>query len=114
MLGIPFGMFRDSEPANEIRWAAMKEVQAVAQAKGIIITEEQMRKQYETICRIPYENKPSTLQDLEAKKKTEIEMFAGSMVRMGKELGIETPVCWVFLQAVRVLEEKNEAAQKRR
>ncbi|MBU3876171.1 2-dehydropantoate 2-reductase [Faecalicatena sp. AGMB00832] len=112
MLGIPFGMFRDCEPANEIRWAAMKEVQAVAQAKGIMITDEQMRKQYETICRIPYGNKPSTLQDLEAKKKTEVEMFAGSMVRMGKELGIDTPVCWVFLQAVKVLEEKNLAALK--
>lgn len=34
LLGIPFGAFRDSEEANEIRWAAMKEVQAVAKAKG--------------------------------------------------------------------------------
>lgn len=107
LLGIPFGAFRDSEEANEIRWAAMKEVQAVAKAKGITITDEQMRKQYETVCRIPYDNKPSTLQDLEAGRKTEIDMFAGSMVRMGKELGIDTPVCWMFLQGIRVLEEKN-------
>lgn len=108
LLGIPFGMFRECEPANEIRWVAMKEVQAVAEAKGIIITEEQMRKQYETICRIPYENKPSTLQDLEAMRKTEIDMFAGSMVRMGRKLGIQTPICWMFLQAIKVLEEKNQ------
>ncbi|MRM88370.1 2-dehydropantoate 2-reductase [Faecalicatena contorta] len=107
LLGIPFGAFRSSEPANEIRWAAMKEVQAVAAAKGIIITEEQMRKQYDTVCRIPYNNKPSTLQDLEAGHKTEIDMFAGGMVRMGKELGIETPVCWMLLQGIKVLEEKN-------
>ena len=33
-------------------------------------------------------------------------MFAGTMVRMGQELGIETPVCWMFLQGIRVLEEK--------
>lgn len=107
LLGIPFGVFRDSEEANEIRWAAMKEVQAVAAAKGIIIEEEQMRKQYDTVCRIPYNNKPSTLQDLEAGRKTEIDMFAGGMVRMGKELGIDTPVCWMFLQGIKVLEEKN-------
>lgn len=107
LLGIPFGAFRDSEEANEIRWAAMKEVQAVAAAKGIIIEEEQMRKQYDTVCRIPYNNKPSTLQDLEAGRKTEIDMFAGGMVRMGKELGIDTPVCWMFLQGIKVLEEKN-------
>lgn len=107
LLGIPFGVFQDSEEANEIRFAAMKEVQAVAREKGIIITDEQMKKQYETICRIPYNNKPSTLQDLEAGRRTEIDMFAGSMVRMGKELGIDTPVCWMFLQGIKVLEEKN-------
>ncbi|PWJ46451.1 ketopantoate reductase family protein [Faecalicatena contorta] len=108
LLGIPFGAYRESEAANEIRWAAMKEVQAVAEAKGIFITDEQMKKQYDAICRIPYENKPSTLQDLEARRKTEVEMFAGSMVEMGKELGIPTPVCWMFLQGIRVLEEKNQ------
>ncbi|HCR81970.1 ketopantoate reductase family protein [Muricomes intestini] len=106
LFGIPFGVYRESRPANEIRWAAMKEVQKVAAAKGITITDEQMKKQHESLCRIPYENRPSTLQDIEAKKKTEVEMFAGTMVRMGQELGIETPVCWMFLQGIRVLEEK--------
>lgn len=108
LLGIPFGGFVKSEAAEAIRWAAMKEVQKVAAAKGIVITEEQMKKQKETIERIPFYNKPSTLQDLEAGRKTEIEMFAGNMVRMGRELGIETPVCWMFLQGIRVLEEKND------
>ena len=60
-----------------------------------------------TVCRIPYDNKPSTLQDLEAGHKTEIDMFAGGMVRMGKELGIETPICWMLLQGIKALEEKN-------
>ncbi len=108
LLGIPFGAFQRSEPANQIRMAAMREVQAVAKAKGIIITDGQMERQYDTIMKIPFGNKPSTLQDLEAGRKTEIDMFAGSMVRMGHELGIETPVCRMFLQAIRVLEEKNE------
>lgn len=108
LLGIPFGFFRDSEAANEIRWAAMKEVQAVAEVKGISITDEQMRRHYDTLCRIPYQNKPSTLQDLEAGRKTEIDMFAGGMVRMGQEYEIPTPICKMFLQCIRVLEEKNQ------
>lgn len=107
LLQIPFGGFRNSKAANNIRWAAMKEVQAVARAKGITITDEQMEKQYETIGRIPFHNKPSTLQDLEAKRKTEIEMFAGTMVKMGEELGIATPICFLFQEAITVLEEKN-------
>lgn len=108
LLGIPFGAFVKSREASAIRVAAMKEVQAVAEAKGIHITEEQLTNQFETIKRIPPENKPSTLQDIEAGKKTEIEMFAGEMVRMGEELGIATPVCRMFLNGIKVLEQKNE------
>ena len=56
---------------------------------------------------IPYENKPSTLQDLEAGKRTEIEMFAGTVIRMGRELGVPTPINEVLYHGIRVLEEKN-------
>ncbi len=107
LLGIPFGAYRKSKAANEIRWAAMKEVQAVAKARGIVITDEQMKKQYESICKIPYKNKPSTLQDLDAGKKTEVDMFAGSMVKMGETHGIPTPICWMFLHGIHVLENKE-------
>ena len=108
LLGIPFGAYGVSQAASSIRRAAMKEVQAVAEAKGIHISDEVMRGQDQTLLAIPYQNKPSTLQDLEAGRKTEIEMFAGSMVRMGQELGVPTQVCWMFLQGIHVLEEKNE------
>lgn len=108
LLGVPFGAYGVSKAANKIRWAAMKEVQAVAEMKGIYISEEVMKGQSETLLEIPYKNKPSTLQDLEAGKKTEVEMFAGSMVKMGQDLGIPTPICWMFLEGIRVLEEKNE------
>ncbi|MEF2805063.1 MAG: ketopantoate reductase family protein [Massilistercora timonensis] len=108
LLGIPFGAYGVSQAASSIRRAAMKEVQAVAEAKGIHISDEVMRGQDQTLLTIPYQNKPSTLQDLEAGRKTEIEMFAGSMVRMGQELGVPTPVCWMFLQGIHVLEEKKE------
>lgn len=44
---------------------------------------------------------------LEAGKRTEIEMFAGTVIRMGKELGISTPINEVFYHSIRVLETKN-------
>ena len=108
LLGIPFGAYVKSKEASAIRVEAMEEVRAVAKAKGIIITQEQLDDQYETIKRIPPQNKPSTLQDIEAGKKTEIEMFAGEMVRMGEELGVATPICRLFLNGIKVLEQKND------
>ena len=85
----------------------MREVAAIAQRKGIDIGEKEIALQEETVKTIPYENKPSTLQDLEAGKRTEIEMFAGTVIRMGRELGVPTPINEVLYHGIRVLEEKN-------
>lgn len=105
LLGVPFGMFRVSEHANWIRVNAMREVVAIAQKKGIDIGEKEIAMQEKTVMTIPKENKPSTLQDLESGKRTEIEMFAGTVVRMGKELGIPTPLNEMFYHGIQVLEE---------
>ena len=107
LLGIPFGVYRHDEDANWIRRNAMREVAAIAQKKGIDIGEKEIELQEKTVKTIPYENKPSTLQDLEAGKRTEIEMFAGTVIRMGKELGISTPINEVFYHGIRALETKN-------
>ncbi len=53
-------------------------------------------------------NKPSTLQDLEAGKKTEIAMFAGTVMEYGNRLGVATPVNELLYHGICVLEEKNE------
>lgn len=108
VLGIPFGAWNVSSDANFIREALMGEVVAVARKKGIRLTEEDIKKQAERLALIPPENKPSTLQDLEAGRKTEVEMFGGTMMRMGKELGVPTPYNELFYHAIKVLEEKNE------
>ena len=57
---------------------------------------------------VPAANKPSTLQDLEAGRKTEVDMFAGTMIRLGKEYDVPTPYNELFYHAIRVLEQKND------
>ena len=108
LLGIPFGGFQVSDHANWVRIEAMKEVAAIAQKKGISIGKKEIEMQNKTILTIPYPNKPSTLQDLEAFKHTEIDMFAGTVTQMGRELGIPTPICEMFYHGIHVLEEKND------
>lgn len=112
LLGIPFGMYRDCEEANVIRRAAMREVAAIAQKKGISLGEEEIEKQEKVVMNLPYENKPSTLQDLEHGRKTEVEMFSGTVVRLGEELGVETPVNRVLYNGIKALEMKNTLRQE--
>ena len=52
--------------------------------------------------------KYSTLQDLEAGRHTEIDMFAGQMLRMAAEAGIAVPYCEYTYHAIKALEEKND------
>lgn len=108
LLGVPYGAFGTSRHGNEIRRRAMLEVVKIAKKKGINLTEADMEKQEEALTRIAFGNKPSTLQDLENKRKTEVDMFAGKVVQLGMELGIDTPLNWMFYHGIKVLEEKNE------
>lgn len=50
----------------------------------------------------------STLQDLDAGRHTEIDMFSGALMRMGKELGIPTPYNEYTYHMIKALEEKND------
>lgn len=106
MFGVPFGAFQKSDDANYFRHKAMWEVIHVANKLGIDIGQNEIDRQEHTIGRLPYENKPSTLQDLEAGKHTEVDMFAGTVVRLGKELGVETPVCECFLHGIYLIEDR--------
>ena len=106
LLGIPFGVFRTSDHANAIRRKAMEEVVLIAQELGVDLGKEDMDRQESTLMALPFQNKPSTLQDLEAGKRTEIDMFAGTVIEYGCKLGIATPVNEMFYHAIHVLEEK--------
>ncbi len=107
LLTIPYGAFRVSEHANAIRRAAMQEVVNVAKARGIHLGQKDIDRQNQLIQKLPFENKPSTLQDIESGRPTEVEMFAGKMLQLGKELGVSTPLNWLFYHGIKTLEEKN-------
>jgi 2-dehydropantoate 2-reductase len=107
MLGVPFGAFQVSEHANSIRRAAMWEVIRIANKLGIALGQADIDEQEPVIKKLPFRNKPSTLQDLENRRPTEIAMFAGKVVALGEQLGIDTPVNRMFYNGIRVLEEKN-------
>lgn len=108
ILGIPFGAWQVSEQANLLRESAMREVIAIGNRLGIEMSEKHMQRQHEQLQAMPYNNKTSMLQDIENGRKTEVEMFSGTVIRLGRELGIPTPVNEVFYRCIRVLEEKNE------
>lgn len=105
MLGIPFGSFHGGTYANKIRESGMREVIAIANKKGIALSEDDVTAQQAMLNTIPFENKPSTLQDLEAGKLTEVDMFAGKVIELGEEYGVPTPMARMYYDGIKAKEE---------
>jgi len=109
VLGIPYKAWTGiSDSATFVREAIAREVIAVAQAKGIDLREEDLVRRPRRIAKVLPQNKTSTLQDIEAGRHTEVDIFAGTIMRMGRELGVPTPYNELIYHMIRVLEEKND------
>ena len=108
LLGVPYGGYQSSQDADTIRKMLMDEVAALAKAEGVELTQEDMDRRNEIVHRKSYvSNCPSTLQDLRRGRKTEIDLLAGTAIRLGEKYGVPTPVCRVMYHGIKVLEQKN-------
>ena len=89
ILGAGVGCYRDSVHMKAISDGLKGELEAIAQAKGIDLSKTEASSGRGSA--VPPSARYSTLQDLDAGRHTEIDMFSGALIRMGKELGIPTP-----------------------
>lgn len=108
ILDIPFGAWNASNHANALREMVAYETWLIAQAKDIRIPQQWITKQRSALSKLPYHNCCSMVQDLRSHRTTEVEMFAGEMIRMGKQYHIPTPYNEMLYHMIKVLEEKNE------
>lgn len=106
IIGAGVGCYTDSEHVKAVSAGLRKEVEAVAVAKGIDMSRcDSSSGRGSTV---PPTARYSTLQDIDAGRHTEIDMFSGAMMRMGKELGISTPYNEYTYHIIKALEEKND------
>ena len=91
VLNLTFGEMFKSKAFIEYNNGLMKEVQAVAKAKGINNTDKMVEDALWALKTMNPECKTSMLQDVLAKRKTEIEIFADTMIKFGIEYNIPTP-----------------------
>lgn len=99
------GAYNDSQHVAYISKRLREEVVQVAAALGIDISDENNISGGNAA--FSPEARFSSLQDLDAKRPTEIDMFSGTLIRMGKELSVETPFNEFAYHAIKALEEKN-------
>jgi 2-dehydropantoate 2-reductase len=107
VLRAPYGVFQTTPEAEAIMDSAMREVMAVAHAEGIDLSEGDIRNWHEILSNLAPNAKTSMLQDMEAGRKTEVEMFAGKLLELGRRHGIPTPVNDVLFRLIKVMEQRS-------
>lgn len=100
VLRAPYGAFQHDGPARDLMLALQDEVVAVAHAEGIDLDRADLAAWDQVLAGQPVDGWTSTLQDVEAGRPTEVEMFAGRVVGLGAEHGIHTPynqaILWIL------------------
>lgn len=90
--------------AREAMIAAMGEVAAVGRACGIALTDEDVAYWLDIIDHLNPAGMPSLRQDVLARRPTEVELFAGTINRLGAAHGIPTPQNERFYTAIKEIE----------
>lgn len=87
-----FSELQEEGPARAMMIAAMREVITLSEAEGINLSEEDLNYWLKILGTLSPQGKPSMRQDLEAKRYSEVELFAGAVLELGKKHKIDTPV----------------------
>lgn len=89
-----------SEPGSEQNRcfvAAMREALAVARAEGVDVTEADLAQMADLVAGIEPDGLPSMAQDRINRKPTEVEEFAGTIIRLAGKHGILVPTNrWLY------------------
>ncbi len=101
-----YGVFQTLAAAKELMDAAMEEVVKLSVAAGINLTGEDIKKWHEVLSTLDPASRTSMLEDIENGRETEVEMFAGTVCRLGEKFGVATPVNRTLLNIIKVIEAR--------
>jgi 2-dehydropantoate 2-reductase len=108
LTGIRNGVIAEMQEASELCSSAVEEAIIVARAKGFPI-ELEMIERVLGVARATARNRSSMGQDVDKRKRTEIDAINGAIVQFGKQVGIPTPVNQTLTSLIKILEKQNAA-----
>ena len=90
---VAIGEWRSMPETRELVTRAIREVLAVAAARGITLDDDAVQRTLQRYDGLPPESTSSLQRDVMEGKPSELEAQLGAVVRMGREIGVVTPVC---------------------
>ena len=108
ILNMNFGELKRNKTFRETAKKIISEVRSIAEKKGVKNLENLESDAFKALDRMCDEGKTSMHQDILAGRKTEVDMFAGEIIKLGKEFGIPTPYNQTLYDLIKIKEENNE------
>jgi 2-dehydropantoate 2-reductase len=105
LTGLTHGRVCGEPPLRKLVTGLVDEGKAVAEAQGIELdADPEELIDHAARPEVAYDHKASMLQDVEARRQTEVDYLNGGIVRFGAELGVPTPLNAAVWALVRGLE----------
>jgi len=104
ILRAPYRAIQKISYTQELIKTAMREAIEISKSLNINLSEEDIDKTFDMLMSFSPDGKTSMLQDVEAKRKTEVEMLSGKLCYLGKQFNIPTPVNNLFFNLIKSIE----------
>jgi len=108
VLDANYGHCQTVKEIRELIDAAMKEVILISTLEGVNLEEEDLQRWYPVLDALNPSGMTSMLQDMRAKRKTEVEMFSGVICQLGNKYGVQTPINNMLFQLIKAKEKMNK------
>jgi 2-dehydropantoate 2-reductase len=96
----PMGPVLATAQTRQLYTQALREIETLAHARGVRLAADAVERALKLTAGFAPGTKPSMLADLEAGRRLELEAMSGTVVRIGRESGVPTPVHWAIYAAL--------------
>ncbi|MFT8313757.1 MAG: 2-dehydropantoate 2-reductase [Clostridium sp.] len=107
VLKAKYGVFQSNTEARNLMDSAMMEVVKLSEKTGVNLNNDDIKKWYEVLYNMNPNSRTSMLQDIESGRKTEVDIFAGTVCELGNKYKVDTPVNRTLYNIIKVIENKE-------
>lgn len=104
--GLDYEGVRTNPDAMDRMHRAQREVIAVANELGIMMDDRDIEEWDNQLMTLSCHGLSSTLQDIRAHRKTEVELYGGEICQLGRRLGVPTPENERLVARIREIEQE--------
>jgi 2-dehydropantoate 2-reductase len=101
-----YGEVQKEGKARDTMISAMREVIALSEKEGINLSGSDLNYWLGVLDTLSPEGKPSMRQDMEARRYSEVELFSGAVLELGRKYGVPTPVNKKLYDSIKLIERQ--------